>query len=87
MYLKVEANLRSSTAPGSHHLRGSPTVMVLSAMRVSSAVRGKCESSFINGGEAKRRCDLSFCNGLNCVPQIVVEVLDKNVAVCGDRHL
>jgi len=44
-------------------------------------------SSFINGGEAKRCYDLSFCNGLNCVPPIAVEVLDKDVAVCGDRIL
>ena len=29
----------------------------------------------------KRCYDLSFCNGLDCVPQIVAEVLDKNVAV------
>lgn len=30
---------------------------------------------------------LSFCNRLNSVPQIVVEVLAQNAAVYEDRHL
>lgn len=57
MYLKAETNLQEPPSRGVYHLRGSSTVKASSAVRGCSAVKGMCESSVINGGEA--RCYVS----------------------------